>query len=102
MVRKRTSNPRVGFIAEIERCVTAAAERSMTYPAVYKNVRRVIAKRFPFSVYFRAEAHRIVVLARDLAAPDLANDEARPFRRLAEDVSTLESQNNSPFFGRTE
>jgi hypothetical protein len=46
----------VEFIAEIERCVTAAAERPMTYSAVYKDVRRVVAKRFPFSVYFRAEA----------------------------------------------
>jgi plasmid stabilization system protein ParE len=53
----------VEFIAEIERCVAAAAERPMTYTAVYKDVRRVVAKRFPFSVYFRAEAHRIVVLA---------------------------------------
>jgi plasmid stabilization system protein ParE len=51
------------FIAEVERCVAAAAERPMTYTAVYKDVRRVVAKRFPFSVYFRAEAHRIVVLA---------------------------------------
>ena len=53
----------VEFIAEIERCVAAAAERPMTYSAVYKDVRRVVAKRFPFSVYFRVEAHRIVVLA---------------------------------------
>ena len=53
----------VEFIAEIERCVTAAAERPMAYSAVYKDVRRVVAKRFPFSVYFRAEAHGIVVLA---------------------------------------
>jgi hypothetical protein len=28
----------------------------MIYSAVYKDVRRVVAKRFPFSVYFRAEA----------------------------------------------
>ena len=42
----------VEFIAEIERCVTAAAERPMAYSAVYKDVRRVVAKRFPFSVYF--------------------------------------------------
>jgi plasmid stabilization system protein ParE len=53
----------VEFIAEIERCVPAAAERPMSYSAVYKDIRRVVAKRFPFSVYFRAEAHRIVVLA---------------------------------------
>jgi len=52
----------VEFIAEIERCVAAAAERPMTYSAVYKDVRRVVAKRFPFIVYFRAEAHRVVAL----------------------------------------
>ena len=44
----------VEFTAEIERCVAAT---------VYKDVRRVVAKRFPFNVYFRAETNRIVVLA---------------------------------------
>jgi plasmid stabilization system protein ParE len=53
----------VEFIAEIERCVTAAADRPTLYSAVYKDVRRVVANRFPFSVYFRAEERRIVVLA---------------------------------------
>jgi hypothetical protein len=62
----------VEFIAEIERCVAAAAERPMTYSAVYKDVRRVVAKRFPFSVYFRgrkgAGFQRLVVSARKLTA----------------------------------
>jgi plasmid stabilization system protein ParE len=53
----------VEFIAEIERCVDAAAERPTTYAAIDKNVRRVVANRFPFSVYFRAEERRIVVMA---------------------------------------
>jgi toxin ParE1/3/4 len=53
----------VEFIAEIGRCVAAAAERPMIYSAVYKDVRRVVAKRFPFNVYFRAEPRRIVVMA---------------------------------------
>jgi plasmid stabilization system protein ParE len=34
-----------------------------TYPAIHNDVRRVVANRFPFSVYFRAEERRIVVLA---------------------------------------
>ncbi|MDP9011892.1 MAG: type II toxin-antitoxin system RelE/ParE family toxin [Pseudomonadota bacterium] len=51
------------FIAEIERCVDAAAERPTTYPAIDKDVRRVVANRFPVTVYFRAEERRIVVLA---------------------------------------
>jgi plasmid stabilization system protein ParE len=53
----------VDFIVEIERCLDAACERPMTYPSIYKDVRRVVANRFPFSVYFRAEERRIVVLA---------------------------------------
>ncbi len=53
----------VEFIAEIERCMAAAAERPMTYPAIHMDVRRVVANRFPFGVYFRAEERRIVVLA---------------------------------------
>jgi plasmid stabilization system protein ParE len=35
----------VEFIAEIERCVAAAAERPMTYPAIHMDVRRVVANR---------------------------------------------------------
>src|SRR5260370_42405203 len=76
----------VEFIAEIERCVAAAAERPMSYSAVYKDIRRVVAKRFPFSVYFRAEVpyRRLGHLpwqsgSRDLAAPDLKNDGRRTF-----------------------
>jgi toxin ParE1/3/4 len=77
----------VEFIAEVERCVTAAVERPMSYLAVYKDVRRVVAQRFPFSVYFRAEARPYRRLGRfpwqpgprDLAAPDLKNDGPRTF-----------------------
>jgi plasmid stabilization system protein ParE len=60
-----TQRPGLGveFITEIERCVDAAAERPTTYEAIDKDVRRVVANRFPFSVYFRAEERRIVVLA---------------------------------------
>jgi plasmid stabilization system protein ParE len=49
----------VDFIAEIERCLDAASERPTIYPAINKDVRRVVANRFPFSVYFRAEERRI-------------------------------------------
>jgi len=40
--------------------------------AVYKDVRRIVAKRFPFSVYFRAEVRRVVVLAVFHGSPDPA------------------------------
>jgi plasmid stabilization system protein ParE len=36
------------------------------------DIRRVVAKRFPISVYFRAETRRIVVLAVFHGSRDLA------------------------------
>src|SRR3989338_702239 len=51
------------FIAEIERCVSLASEHPFQYPVVRGGIRRIVAYRFPYSVYFRAEKHRIVVLA---------------------------------------
>ncbi len=51
------------FMAEIERCVMLAAEHPLQYAIVYGGIRRIVANRFPYSVYFRTEQHRIVVLA---------------------------------------
>lgn len=57
------SNLGVEFITEIERCVALAAEQPQLYAVVHKNIRRVTAERFPYSVYFRVEQRRLVVLA---------------------------------------
>ena len=51
------------FMAEIDRCLSRASEHPLQFPIVRGDVRRVVAKHFPFSVHFRAEDHRIVVLA---------------------------------------
>ena len=51
------------FMAEIDRSVTLASEHPLQYAIVREDIRRVVAKRFPYSIYFRAEKHRIVVLA---------------------------------------
>ncbi|MGB9428935.1 MAG: type II toxin-antitoxin system RelE/ParE family toxin [Gammaproteobacteria bacterium] len=51
------------FITEIERCTAQASEAPEFYPVVYKNLRRAVVRRFPYSIYFRAESARIVVLA---------------------------------------
>jgi plasmid stabilization system protein ParE len=53
----------VEFIAEIERCLALAAEQPQMHAMVYKNTRRVTARRFPYSIYFQVESCRIVVLA---------------------------------------
>ncbi|MCR4304183.1 MAG: type II toxin-antitoxin system RelE/ParE family toxin [Gallionella sp.] len=51
------------FMAEIDRCVSRASEHPLQFAVVREDIRRVVANRFPYSVYFRAEQHRIVVLA---------------------------------------
>jgi plasmid stabilization system protein ParE len=51
------------FTDEIVRCVAAAAQQPDLYGAVRGDIRRVVARRFPYSVFFRREAERIVVLA---------------------------------------
>ncbi|MDP4028419.1 MAG: type II toxin-antitoxin system RelE/ParE family toxin [Gallionella sp.] len=60
-------NKRVGlaleFMAEIDRCVSLASEHPLQFAVVREDIRRVVANRFPYSVYFCAEEHRIVVLA---------------------------------------
>jgi len=51
------------FMSEIERCVALASEHPLQFSVVRLDIRRVVAYRFPYSIYFRAEEHRIVVLA---------------------------------------
>lgn len=51
------------FIKEINRCVILAAQQPLQFTLVYAEIRRIVAHRFPYSVYFRVEENRIVVLA---------------------------------------
>ena len=51
------------FVAEIERCVSLASQHPLQFPLIQDDIRRVVAHCFPYSVYFRAEQARIVVLA---------------------------------------
>ena len=53
----------IEFIAEIDRCLALAAQQPLIYAVVYKGLRRVTTKRFPYGVYFRSSAQRLVVVA---------------------------------------
>lgn len=57
------ANLGVEFFEEIERCIGMAANQPSLFPIIYKDIRRANARRFPYSVYFRAESTRIVVLS---------------------------------------
>ena len=51
------------FITEIDHCVSQASENPFQFAVVREDIRRVVANRFPYNVYFRVEQRRIVVLA---------------------------------------
>jgi len=51
------------FIAEIDRCISLASINPLQFAIVKEDIRRVVANRFPYSVYFRVDKSRIVVLA---------------------------------------
>jgi plasmid stabilization system protein ParE len=51
------------FTSEIDRAANLAAENPARFPIKHRDIRCVQARRFPYSVFYRIEAHRIVVLA---------------------------------------
>ncbi len=51
------------FVHEIEQAVAKAAAAPRRYPVVFGDIRRTVARRFPFSVYFRVREDALVVLA---------------------------------------
>lgn len=51
------------FVHEIEQAIAIAAAAPERYPIVFGDVRRTVARRFPYSVYFRLRLDSLVVLA---------------------------------------
>lgn len=51
------------FVIEIGQEVARAAAAPERYPIVFGDIRRTVARRFPFSVYFRVRSDSLVVLA---------------------------------------
>lgn len=51
------------FVGEIDRAVCLAAENPERFPVMHRDVCCVRVRRFPYSVFFRAESRRIVVLS---------------------------------------
>ena len=51
------------FAVEIEQAILGAAAAPERYPVVFGDVRRTVARRFPFAIYFRVRSNRLIVLA---------------------------------------
>lgn len=50
------------FVAEINRAIRLAVEHPERYPALHGDIRCIRARRFPYSLLYRVEERRIVVL----------------------------------------
>ena len=51
------------FAIDIGQAIARAAAAPERYPIVFSDIRRAVARRFPFSVYFRVRSATLVVLA---------------------------------------
>ena len=51
------------FLDEVEAVFAAIAERPLRFPPLHRQTRRALLHRFPYGVYYLAEADRIVVVA---------------------------------------
>src|SRR5687768_5130801 len=51
------------FASEVNRAIESAAQNPTRFPIMHRDVRCIRAQRFPYSVFFRVEAARLVVLA---------------------------------------
>ena len=59
----RRPNLGVEFITEVDRCIALAKAQPLLFGVIHNSIRRVVTERFPYSIYYRVESHRIVVLA---------------------------------------
>jgi plasmid stabilization system protein ParE len=60
---ERRSGLGAAFVSEIDRAIAVASTDPERFPIMHRDVRCVRVRRFPYSVFFRAESSRIVVLA---------------------------------------
>lgn len=51
------------FMAEIHLLLQRIATTPEQFPMLYRDVRKAVAKRFPYCIYFRERNQKIVVLA---------------------------------------
>jgi plasmid stabilization system protein ParE len=51
------------FLAEIHLLIHSIASNPKQFPMLYRDVRKAVARRFPYCIYFRERDQKIVVLA---------------------------------------
>ncbi|MEK7865584.1 MAG: type II toxin-antitoxin system RelE/ParE family toxin [Planctomycetota bacterium] len=61
--RKRSLTVAAGFHAEVDRALRIIAEAPERWPAFDQRHRRVLVRRYPYSLVYRIDSERVVVVA---------------------------------------
>lgn len=51
------------FIAHVQRVLDKIGEDTLQYAIALRDIREAIVSKFPFAIYFRAKADRVVIMA---------------------------------------
>ena len=51
------------FLEAVEKMVKAIAENPERFPAIRKDIRRAVLRRFPYSIFYRIVSEHVVVIA---------------------------------------
>jgi plasmid stabilization system protein ParE len=51
------------FLEQVEAALDRICKMSESYPAVYRDVRRSIVRRFPYTIYYRIVSSRVIITA---------------------------------------
>jgi hypothetical protein len=51
------------FIEEVEKCLIIIENNPFQYQTIYKNIRRVLLKRFPHGIFYIIDENNIFILA---------------------------------------
>jgi hypothetical protein len=51
------------FIEEVEKCLIIIENNPFQYQTIYKNIRRVLLKRFPYGIFYIIDENNIFILA---------------------------------------
>jgi plasmid stabilization system protein ParE len=51
------------FLLVVDAAIEHACRSPELAPVIYRNVRRVLTRRFPYGIFYVAKQHRIVVIA---------------------------------------
>ena len=52
-----------GFLSEVRAALRTAAENPLHHQVLHQDVRRILTRRFPYKVFFLADAEQVEVIA---------------------------------------